>query len=323
MKKLLSFVVLGAMLLAACGGVSGAVAATVDGSEITVGDVNSLIDSEEGSVPVADFAQYLAFAIQWNILFAAAEADYGVAVTGEEAEAEATRLYEQLASGGESREDFLATRGVTEQFLIQIAEQSLIDQRIREMLVAEADPPTDEEIEQARADAMIQQTEVCVSHILVATADEANQVLSRLEAGEDFANVATEVSTDTQSAQSGGDLGCRSPANFVAPFQEAVLDGPVGEVNPEAVESQFGYHVILVNERTEPTLDELPTDEDLASGAIEDAVVAQVQEWFFDSMEAAEVSVAEEYGTWSPVPPTVTPPNTGGTGSPSTTILDE
>lgn len=316
MKKLLSLVVLAAMLVSACGSGSGSgeMAATVDGTEITVGDVNSLIDSE-GTVPVADFAQFLAVAIQWNIFFEAAEAEYGATVTEEEIEEEATSLYEQLANEGESREDFLASRGVTEEFLLGIAEQSLIDARIRESLVDQAESPTEEEIEEARADAMLQGTEACVSHVLVETEEEANEVLDRLEAGEEFSEVATEMSMDTQSAQNGGDLGCSSPANYVEPFQNAVLEGPVGEINPEPVESQFGYHVILVTERTEPTLDELPSDEDLASAVIETAVSSEVEEWYLDAMESAEVTVEEQFGTWSPVPPTVTPPSTGGTGT--------
>jgi foldase protein PrsA len=328
MKKLLSLVVLGGMLLAACGGGpgSGAVAATVDGTEVTVGDVNSLIDAE-GTVPVDQFAQYLAFAIQWNILFTAAEEDYGITISDEEAEEEATRLVDQLASGDESREDFLATRGVTERFLMLIAEQSLIDTRIREELVAGAEQPTAEELEQARSDALLSQTEACVSHILVETEEEAQDVLDRLESGEEFADVATAVSTDTASAESGGDLGCSSPDRYVPEFRDAVLEAPVGEVNPDAVQSQFGYHVILVTGLTEPATEDLPTEEDLASTVIENAVVADVEQWFYDSMEAAEVTVEDEYGTWSPVPPTVTPPSTGttgaGTGSTTTTVSGE
>jgi hypothetical protein len=54
------------------------------------------------------------------------------------------------------------------------------------------------------------------------------------------------------------------------------------------------------------------------ASVIEEAVVGDVEEWFFNSMEAAEVTVAEEYGTWTPVPPSVTPP----TSSTSTSISD-
>lgn len=324
MKKLLSLVVLGAMLVAACGDGegSGELAATVDGTEITVGDVNSLIEVE-GTVPVAEFAQYLAAVIQWTIFFDAAEEEYDITVSDEEIEEEGTQLYEQLANEGETEEDFLAARGITERFLHRIAEQTLIDRRIRETLVERADSPTEEDLEAARADALLQGTEVCASHILVETEDEANEALDRLEAGEDFATVATEMSTDTQSAQTGGELGCGSPANYVEPFQNAVLEGPVGEVNPEPVQSEFGFHVILVTDRTEPTLDELPSDEDLASAVIETTVSSEVEDWYLNAMESAEVTVEEQFGTWSPVPPTVTPPTTGGTGSPSTTILDE
>lgn len=327
MKKLVSLVVLGGMLLAACGGGpgSGAVAATVDGTEVTVGDVNSLLDVE-GTIPVDQFAQYLAFAIQFNILFSAAEEDYGITVSDEEVEEEATRLVDQLASESESREDFLSARGVTEEFLLLIAEQSLIDTRIREELVAEAEQPSAEELEQAASDAVLAQTEACVSHILVETEEEAQAALDRLDSGEEFADVAAEVSTDG-SAQQGGDLGCSSPAGYVAEFRDAVLEAPVGEVAPDVVESQFGYHVILVSERTEPAEEDLPTEEDLASAVIENTVVSDVEDWFYTAMESAEVTVEEQYGTWTPVPPTVTPPSTGttgaGTGSTSTTVTGE
>jgi parvulin-like peptidyl-prolyl isomerase len=319
MKKRLSLLVFGAVFIAACGGGGGSVAATVDGTEITVGDVESLIDSGGATVAVDQFAQYLAFAIQWNILFAAAQADYDVTVSDEDVNAEADRLIDELGSEGESREDFLSSRGVTEEFLAKIAEQSLIDGRIREILVNEAPEPTAEEIEQARVDAAVSLTEVCASHILVETEAEATEAMTRLDGGEKFADLATEVSTDTGSATNGGDLGCTSPADYVESFQAAVLEAPVGEVYPEPVESQFGFHIILVTERTEPAGDELPTDEELMASVIEQSVVSDVESWFFDSMEAAEVTVANEFGTWTPVPPSVTPPAEGGGTTPTTT----
>lgn len=321
MKKLSSLLVLVAIFIAACGGGGGSVAATVDGTEITVGDVESLVDAGGATVAVDQFAQYLAFAIQWNILFAAAEADYDVSVSDEDVNAEADRLFDELGSEGEAREDFLASRGVTEEFLSKIAEQSLIDSRIREILVDEAPEPTAEEIEQARDDAAVSLTSVCASHILVATQEEAADAMGRLEDGEEFADLATELSTDTGSAANGGDLGCTSPSEYVPSFQGAVLEAPVGEVYPEPVESQFGFHVILVTERTEPGDEELPTDEELMASVIEQSVVSDVESWFFDSMEAAEVTVADEYGTWTPVPPSVTPPadGAGTTAPPATT----
>ncbi len=320
MKKLFSLVAAGAVLLAACGSGSGNVAATVNGSDVTVGDVNALIDSDGATIPVEQFAQYLTAAIQFNIFFDAAEADFGVSATEEEIEAEAQRLFEELATEGETREDFLSSRGVTEDFLAKIAEQSAVDVAMREALAGEAADPTQEEIDAERALAAAALTSACVSHILVATEDEANDVMSRLEAGEEFGAIATEVSTDTGSAANNGELPCGSPDGYVEPFRVAVLDATVGEVYPTPVESQFGFHVILVTELTEPAEADLPTDEELADNVRQAAVAAEVQTWFNEIMESAEVTVSEEFGTWQALPPSVIPPTTGTTGSTGTTV---
>lgn len=307
MKKLVSLVVFGAMLVAACGGASGTVAATVDGIDVTVGDVEALIDSEESTLPVEQFSQYLAFAIQWNILFHAAADDFGVSVSEDDVEAEATRLYEQLA-GGETREEFLSSRGITEEFLSKIAEQGLIDVAIREQLVAEAPEPTQEEIELQREIAIGSLTEACVSHILVETEEEANEVITRLEQGEEFGELATELSNDPGSAENNGILPCGNPEGYVAPFRDAVLDATVGDLYPTPVQSQLGYHIILVTDRTEPSEDQLPSDDELAEIIRQDAVLVDLQAWFNEIMVGADVSVNEDFGTWQPLPPAVNPP---------------
>lgn len=301
MKKLLSLVVFGAIVLAACGGGSGSVAATVDGTEVTVADIEALIDSEESTLPVDQFSQYLAFEIQWNILFNAAAEDFDVSVPDDEVEAEANRLYEQLA-GEESREEFLSSRGITEEFLSKIAEQGLIDVAIREQLVAEVPEPTQEEIDARREENAASFVEACVSHILVETEEEANEVLTRLEQGEEFGELATELSTDPGSAANNGILPCGTPDGYVEPFRDAVLDAPLGEVYPTPVQSEFGYHVILVTDRTEPS------DAEVADIIRQDAVLVDLQAWFNGIMEEAEVTVNEDYGTWQPVPPAVNPP---------------
>jgi peptidyl-prolyl cis-trans isomerase C len=97
-----------------------------------------------------------------------------------------------------------------------------------------------------------------VSHVLVETEAEAKQVLSDLEAGKNFAEIAKAESTDTGSAEQGGQLGCLQPGQFVPEFQNAAdtapLDKPVGPVK-----TQFGYHVILV-ENNEPTYASISAD---------------------------------------------------------------
>jgi peptidyl-prolyl cis-trans isomerase C len=91
--------------------------------------------------------------------------------------------------------------------------------------------------------------QVCARHILLDTAEEADEVLAELEAGADFAELAAERSTGPSGPQ-GGDLGCFGRGQMVGPFEEAVFAAEVGSpAGP--VETQFGQHVILVTERQE------------------------------------------------------------------------
>ena len=91
------------------------------------------------------------------------------------------------------------------------------------------------------------ETEVHASHILVPTEEEAKKALERVKGGEDFSKVATEVSKDPGSK--GGDLGWFTRDRMVPEFAEAAfkLEKP-GQLS-EPVKSQFGWHVIKLEEK--------------------------------------------------------------------------
>ncbi|MBW7921605.1 MAG: peptidylprolyl isomerase [Rubellimicrobium sp.] len=91
------------------------------------------------------------------------------------------------------------------------------------------------------------QVEYDADHILVATEDEAKAVIERLNAGEDFADLARELSTDTGSGANGGDLGWFVPGMMVEPFANAVEAMEPGTIS-DPVQSQFGWHVIKLND---------------------------------------------------------------------------
>lgn len=93
-------------------------------------------------------------------------------------------------------------------------------------------------------------------HILVETEDEAKAVIDRLKAGEDFADLAAELSTDTGSGANGGDLGFVPRGRFVDPIDEAVFSLPIGQIS-EPIQTQFGWHVVEVLEREERELSPL------------------------------------------------------------------
>jgi parvulin-like peptidyl-prolyl isomerase len=76
----------------------------------------------------------------------------------------------------------------------------------------------------------------------------ANELRSRILAGEDFAVLASAYSDDTSSGPNGGDLGWFGKGRMVAPFEEAAFSLPVGQVS-EPIKSDFGYHLIEVLEK--------------------------------------------------------------------------
>jgi peptidyl-prolyl cis-trans isomerase C len=115
--------------------------------------------------------------------------------------------------------------------------------------------------------------EVRARHILVEEEAQAKAALARVRKGEDFAKVAIELSKDPGSGKEGGDLGFFAKDRMVAPFAEAAFNLKAGDVS-EPVKTQFGWHVIKVEEkRTKP----LPKFDDV-KGEIETYLVRKAQQ---------------------------------------------
>ncbi|WP_146590515.1 peptidylprolyl isomerase [Puniceibacterium confluentis] len=113
------------------------------------------------------------------------------------------------------------------------------------------------------------------SHILVETEDEAKAIAEELAGGADFVTLAKEKSTGP-SGPNGGALGWFGPGMMVEPFQKAVEAMQPGDIS-EPVETQFGWHVIRLNDtraKTAPGLDEVRDQitEQLQKEAVEAAI---------------------------------------------------
>jgi peptidyl-prolyl cis-trans isomerase C len=107
--------------------------------------------------------------------------------------------------------------------------------------------------------AMPKVEEVHARHILVKTEDEAKAVITALGEGKDFAELAKEKSTDPNKSD-GGDLGYFKKGQMVPEFEAAAFAMQKGEVSKEPVKTQFGFHVIKVEDKRiapPPALDQV------------------------------------------------------------------
>jgi peptidyl-prolyl cis-trans isomerase C len=106
------------------------------------------------------------------------------------------------------------------------------------------------------------------AHILVETEDEAKALKEKIDGGADFAALATEKSTDQGSAANGGDLGWFGPGMMVKPFEDAVVAMTPGTV-AGPVKSDFGWHLIKLNEVRTAEAPKFEVEGDLRQKAVE------------------------------------------------------
>jgi peptidyl-prolyl cis-trans isomerase C len=133
------------------------------------------------------------------------------------------------------------------------------------------------------------QEEIRASHILVESEEEARQVKTDLEGGADFATLAKERSIDPGAAN-GGDLGFFSRGMMVAPFEEAAYAlTEVGQIS-EPVQSQFGWHVIKLEEKRQS---EAPAFEQVAGQLQQQLLMTTFDETVARLMEGVEIDIPD------------------------------
>ena len=133
----------------------------------------------------------------------------------------------------------------------------------RTVLQAEMDKALTEEAIKKRYDAIVANSglsaEVHARHILVKTEDEANTIIKDLQGGADFIVTAKEKSTGP-SGPNGGDLGFFGKGQMVPEFEKAAFAMEKGEISNAPVKTQFGWHIIKVEDRRKsepPTFDSI------------------------------------------------------------------
>jgi foldase protein PrsA len=300
MTRAAILMVTGALLLAACGGDS--VAATVNDTEITTADVEGLLyEVSDFDRTSQQFAIYLGVTIQWEAIDQRVAEEFGFEPSEEEIDAEVRRLV--IDAGFLDIPSYLVQQNISEAALRRIASQIVIEQHLHELFGPDVEAPDDEEVQQEIDESPERWVdEVCASHILVATVEEAEAALVRLDAGESFSDLAAELSIDTSNAEAGGSLGCADPIGYVPEFATATATEPIGEV-AGPVETQFGAHLILIESR------ELTPFEEVRDALKELRTVDAVSDWLTAAVKMAAITVDESRGTWVTEPePFVQPP---------------
>ena len=147
---------------------------------------------------------------------------------------------------------------------LEMAKQGIL---IRDLFTEfeKKNPVTDEEIK-AEYDKFVQAQggagakEYHVRHILVEKEADAKDIIGKLKKGAKFDDIAKKQSKDPGSAAKGGDLGWANPAGFVKEFSDALVALKKGQTSDAPVKTQFGYHIIRIDDVRDA---ELPKLEDV------------------------------------------------------------
>ena len=222
MKKTVLSLTLAASVLAlgACSGDNNKTIATSKVGDITIADFNETSKTLTGSYVLQQMATEKVLADKYKV-----------------SDKELKEAYDTVASQfGDNFDQALAQNGLTEEgFKDSLFIELLQDKAVKDTF------DTKKYYEQMK-------TELKARHILVADENTAKEVIEKIKGGAKFEDVAKEYSTDTGSAQKGGELGWFSVGSMVTQFNDAAYKLPLNTIS-EPVKSAFGYHIIEVTDK--------------------------------------------------------------------------
>lgn len=298
--RLLSFLAAAAILLSGCAAFDPA-AAVVGSRRIENDEFLQLFEFIQADPRFADQApaanpeaqrqtllrQVLSFLIQQQAIEEKAAQD-GIRADLERVDA----LFEQQVAqigGEEALEQQLRASGATRQDVRDLLEAQVLRADVAQAVVEEE--VSDDRLRAAYEDRTREFTQVHASHILLTNEEDASRIAGQATPS-NFARLARRFSEDQGSAQNGGDLGTRAAVEYVEPFANAVIEIPEGEVGGP-VQSEFGYHVILVHSK-----ETIPFEE-ARERLVQELAPEVFQGWMLGRLRSMTVRVNPRYGTFN------------------------
>lgn len=323
-KKLMSLLLLALVMTCTIPviGAEGQIAVIVNGTEVTVAEVDQAIDlnglintlyqvdqqflqvllsTEAGTALLNEYRKTYLEDIIMRKLMEEEVVKKNITLTDEQKDEIFNEHYQYFLSQKQLTEEQFASI-LTMQGIGSLADYKKLFMEQNEMLllinelqnsIVNSVEVSDAEIEKyynENKDRFTVEEQVEASHILVEDEETAKEILNKLNNGSDFAELAKEYSLDG-SATRGGNLGFFPRGRMVKPFEEAAFALQVGEIS-EPVKTDFGYHIIKVTDRQEAkTLSLEESKEDIRSTLLYQKQMETLRTYLMELRENAEVEI--------------------------------
>ena len=273
------------LIAAACGKqTSSEVVARVNNENITKDELYEYLVKESG-----DSALNTLIA---NKIIELEAKKQNIKVTDDDIEAEIDKFAEQYG-GRETFEQFLEFYGTP---IDELKENIRINLTLEKLLEPSIEIKEDEikTYFEENKESFGEKEQVKASHILVDSEEKANEVKAKLQAGEDFAALAKEYSTDTSNNENGGDLGYFARGKMVKEFEEAAFSMDIGQIS-DPVKTEFGYHIIKVEDKKpakEATYEE--SKDEIKDILFQEKLPSAYQTWMQEKMNDYNIEILLE-----------------------------
>lgn len=210
--------------------------------------------------------------------------ELGIAVTDEEVNSEIENTKKYFNTEEEFNE-YLKGQGMDLEYFKQSMRKELIISKLTEKLT-ENIAVTDEEVRVYYDTHQSEFIKVKASHVLLDTKEEAEKILARAKAGEDFAELARQNSKDPSVKENSGNLDYFGHGDMVEPFEKAAFALKPGEIS-DVVQTDLGFHVIKVEDSKLDTFEDVK--EQLKATMLSDKKNAEYEKLLEDMRKNANI----------------------------------